>query len=61
MERPGKKILMSLYGWTLLIVSVGFTTGSLVWCLARVLRNHGKQDRLHATSDLDPRETERES
>jgi hypothetical protein len=50
---------MSLYGWILLILSVGFTTGSLVWCLARVLRNHGKQDRLHATSDLDPRDTDR--
>jgi hypothetical protein len=50
---------MSLYGWILLILSVGFTTGSLVWCLARVLRNPGKQDRLHATSDLDPRKTDR--
>ena len=50
---------MSLFGWALLLVSVGFTTGSLVWLLTRVLRNHGKQDRLHATSDLDPRETDR--
>jgi len=50
---------MSLFGWTLLLVSVGFTTGSLVLLLTRVLRNHGKQDRLHATSDLDPRETDR--
>lgn len=50
---------MTLYGWILLTVSVGFTTGSLVWCLARVLKNHGKQDRLRATADLDPRETDR--
>ena len=58
MERPRKKELMTLYGWTILIVSVGFTTGSLVWCLARVLRNHGKQDRLHGTSDLNVRDTD---
>ena len=50
---------MSLYGWVLLVISVGGTTGFLVWCLARVLKNHGKQDRLSATSDLDPRETDR--
>ena len=50
---------MSLYGWTILILSVGFTTGSLVWCLVRVLKNHGKNNRLHATSDLDPRDTDR--
>ena len=50
---------MSLYGWILLTLSVSFTTGSLIWCLARVLKNHGKKDRLHATTDLDPRETDR--
>ena len=50
---------MSLYGWTILALSVGFTTGSLIWCLARVLKNHSKQDRLHAPTDLDPRETDR--
>jgi cytochrome P450 len=50
---------MSLYGWIILVASVGGTTGFLVWCLARVLRNHGKQDSLRATADLDPRETDR--
>ena len=49
---------MSLYGWAILFLSVGGTTGTLIWCLARVLRNHGKQDRLRGTSDLDPRETD---
>ncbi len=50
---------MSLYGWTILILSVGFTTGSLLWCLARVLKNRRSQNRLRATSDLDPRDTDR--
>ena len=50
---------MSLYGWAILLLSVGGTTGSLVWCLTRVLRNHGKQDHLRATSDLDPRDPDR--
>jgi hypothetical protein len=50
---------MSLYGWMILVISVGGTTGFLVWCLARVLRNQGKQSRLRATSDLDPRQSDR--
>ena len=50
---------MSLYGWVLLAVCVGGTTGFLVWCLARVLRNQGQQDRLRSTADLDPRDTDR--
>jgi hypothetical protein len=49
---------MSLYGWIILALSVGGTTGSLIWCLVRVLKNHRQQDRLHATSDLDPRATD---
>jgi len=50
---------MSLYGWVILVISVGGTTGFLVWCLARVLRNQGQQDRLRSTADLDPRNTDR--
>ena len=50
---------MSLYGWVILVASVGGTTGFLVWCLARVLKNHGKQDHLRAPADLDPRQTDR--
>lgn len=45
---------MSLYGWIVLTLSVGGTTGSLIWCFARVIRNLKKTDRLHATTDLDP-------
>jgi len=50
---------MSLYGWIILVASVGGTTGFLVWCLARVLKNHGKQARLRTPADLDPRNTDR--
>jgi hypothetical protein len=50
---------MSLYGWMILILSVGGTSGFLVWCLARVLRNQANQDRLHGPADLDPRDTDR--
>ena len=50
---------MSLYGWIILVAAVVGTTGFLVWCLARVLKNHGKQDRLRAPADLDPRKTDR--
>lgn len=60
MEGTGEESRMSFYGWTILLLSVATTTGSLVWCLARVLKNHGRQNRLHAPSDLDPRDTDRE-
>ena len=49
---------MSLYGWVILVISVGGTTGFLVWCLARVLKNHSQKGRLHGTSDLEPRSFE---
>ena len=49
---------MSLYGWIILALSVGGTTGALVWCFARVLRNLEKTDRLHAPTDLDPTKTD---
>ena len=51
---------MSLYGWIVLALSVGGTTGSLIWCFARVIRNLGKTDRLHATTDLDPHDADLE-
>ncbi len=50
---------MTLYGWIILALSVGGTTGSLLWCFARVIREHKKVDRLHAPTDLDPRKTDR--
>ena len=50
---------MSPYGWILLLLSVGGTTGFLIWCLARVLKNQGQQDRLRSTADLDPGDTDR--
>ena len=49
---------MSLYGWIVLTLSVGGTTGSLIWCFARVIRNLGKTSRLHATTDLDPHDAD---
>ncbi len=49
---------MSLYGWIVLVLSVGGTTGSLIWCFNRVIRNLGKTDRLHATTDLDPQDAD---
>jgi len=50
---------MSLWGWLILGMAVGGTTGFLAWCLLRVLGNQDK-NHLHATTDLDPRQTDRE-
>jgi hypothetical protein len=48
---------MTLYGWIILILSVGGTTGCLIGCFLRVIREHNKADRIHAPTDLDPRKT----
>ena len=50
---------MSPYGWILLLLSVGGTTGFLIWCLARVLKNHGQQNRLRSPADLTPGDPDR--
>lgn len=49
---------MSLSGWFLLFLSVGGTTGFLLWCFLRVLRHHKKAHHLHAPTDLDPRDVD---
>ena len=49
---------MSLYGWIILILSVGGTTSCLIGCFLRVIREHKKTDRNHSPADLDPRKTD---
>jgi hypothetical protein len=49
---------MSLYGWMILILSVGGTTSCLIGCFLRVIREHKKTDRNHSPADLDPRKTD---
>jgi len=49
---------MTLGGWTTMLLSVGFVTGLLLWCVARVLRTPGAAEHLHAPSVVEPPDAE---
>ena len=41
-------------GWITMLVSVGFVTGLLTWCVVRVLCTSGAAERLRAPADVEP-------
>lgn len=45
---------MNAQGWIIMLVSVGFTTGLLAWCLYKVLSEPGETEHLHSQADIDP-------
>ncbi len=49
---------MTLGGWIVMLLSVGFVTGLLGWCVARVLRTPGAAEHVQATSDLEVHDRE---
>lgn len=44
---------MTLGGWMTMILSVGFVTGLLGWCVWRVLREPGATQHLHTPADIE--------
>ncbi len=38
---------MSIFGWIVMILSAGSTTGFFVWCVVKVLRTPGETGHLH--------------
>ena len=48
---------MTLGGWITMLLSVGFVTGLLIWCVARVLRTPGATEHLHTPSDIEPEDS----
>lgn len=44
---------MNIGGWIIMIVSVGATTGLLVWCLVKVMKEPEAEERLHGQLDVD--------
>jgi len=44
---------MTLGGWITMLFSVGFVTGLLIWCVARVLRTPGAAQPLRAPADIE--------
>ncbi len=46
---------MTLGGWIIMTLSVGFVTGLLLWSVARVLRTPGATKHVHGPPDIKPK------
>ncbi len=49
---------MTLYGWIIMIISVGFVTGLFLWCMFRVLAYKPPTNKLHGIDDIDTQDTD---
>ncbi|HUJ09116.1 MAG TPA: hypothetical protein VL171_03755 [Verrucomicrobiae bacterium] len=47
---------MNLGGWIIMIVSVGFVTIFLGWCIYRVVREPEAPQKLHAQAEIDTKD-----
>jgi len=45
---------MTLGGWIIMLLSVGFVTGLLAWSVARVLSTRDATRHLHSPADIEP-------
>ena len=45
---------LTIGGWITMILSVGFVTGLLVWCIVKVMREPDAEHRLHSSLDETP-------
>ena len=44
---------MNTGGWIIMLLSVGFVTGLLAWCIWKVLSTPGETQRLHSQADIE--------
>lgn len=51
---------MTIGGWITMLLSVGFVTGLLAWCILKVLTTPGTSEHLHSQADIDPGDREEE-
>ena len=49
---------MSVSGWIVMILSVGFVTGLTVWCIWRVMQEPEAPQRMHAQDEIDTHDVE---
>lgn len=43
---------MNLWGWIIMLLSVGGTTFSIIWCIIRVLSKPGETEKIHGQIDI---------
>lgn len=44
-------------GWVTMIVSVGFVSGLLAWCIYKVLTTPGASEHIHSQADIETPDT----
>ena len=49
---------MTIGGWITMLLSVGFVTGLLSWCIFKVLTTPGSSEHVHSQIDIDPHDSE---
>lgn len=49
---------MNAQGWTLMLIAVTATTGTLAWCLWKILTEPTQAEHLHSQSDIQPNDRE---
>jgi len=49
---------MTIGGWITMLLSVGFVTGLLSWCIYKVLTTPGSEEHVHSQVDIDPHDAE---
>lgn len=54
-DRP---YVLTIPGWFVMIVSVGFVTLLLAWCIWKVLTTPGSSEHVHSPIDIDPGDRE---
>ncbi|MCX6998657.1 MAG: hypothetical protein NTV49_16645 [Kiritimatiellaeota bacterium] len=49
---------MTLSGWMVMLLSVGFVTGLTVWCIYRVMQEPEAPAHMHAQDEIDTHDRE---
>lgn len=44
---------MNAGGWVIMLLSVGFVTVLLIWCIHKILTTPGSTERMHSEADID--------
>jgi len=49
---------MTLSGWVVMVLSVGFMTALAAWCVYRVMKEPQASERIHSQDGIDTRDQE---
>ncbi|MCC7203698.1 MAG: hypothetical protein IT441_01345 [Phycisphaeraceae bacterium] len=50
---------LSTGGWLVMLISVGFVSALLVWCMRKVLTKPGEVEKIHSQTDIDPHDADK--